>query len=440
MRGLLIIGLVLHSLWLSTAWAQTAGGGGRGSGSGASAGGRGGGGNGGGGGGNHRGWPTPATTAPAPATPVQVPVQDVEPAQLLLLSRDFSTTRQVLGALAAEALQPVATARLRTLGWDLALFQLPDQASAQQRLLQWQQRFPQVGVDFNHRYRSQSDAQGREYALPMLNLPAPGTPSQAALRQVRIGLLDTRVEPTDWLRQATLTRRPFIQDVASRPDNPAHPAHGTAIASLVARVAPQVRLFAAEVMAARGTETVTNSYRLIQGVDWLLGHRVQAINMSLAGGADRNLATTIDELMQRNVLVIAAAGNHGRGAPPAYPAAYAGTRPGMLAVTAVDADGRLYEQANQGGYVTLAAPGVQIWVPAAGSAGNGPFGARYVSGTSYASAYAAGAVAQWLALNPGQRSEAATRRLRETARDLGPAGRDEAYGAGLLQIGAALKP
>lgn len=439
MRAFLMLALLLHGLWLGSAWAQTAGGGGRGpGGASASGGGNRGGGN---GGGVHRLQPT-APGAPAPVA-IAPQRQDVDSTRLLLLSRDFNTTRQVLATLAAESVVPVATARLRTLGWDLALFQWPDAAAAQQRLQQWQQRFAQVSVDFNHLYRSQGGNEGREYALDMLGM-APGTATQApgrdALRQVRIGLLDTRVEPTDWLRQATLTRRPFIQDVAAQPETPAHPAHGTAIASLVARVAPQVRLFAAEVMAAQGTEAVTNSYRLIQGIDWLLGHRVQAINMSLAGRADRNLATTIDELMQRNVLVIAAAGNHGRGAPPAYPAAYASTRAGMLAVTAVDADGQLYEQANQGGYVTLAAPGVQIWVPAAGGTATGAFGARYVSGTSYASAYAAGAVAQWLAMNPGQASAAATRRLRDTARDLGPAGRDEAYGAGLLQIGAALRP
>ncbi|MBL0917947.1 MAG: S8 family serine peptidase [Hydrogenophaga sp.] len=440
MRAVVMLALLLHGLWFGSAWAQTAGGGGgRGpGGASASGGGNRGGGNGGGGGFNRLQPAAPAPVAPAPQR------QDVDSDQLLLLSRDFNTTRQVLATLAAESVLPVATARLRTLGWDLALFQWPDTATAQQRLQQWQQRFPQVSVDFNHLYRSQGGNEGREYALDMLGLPQAGTaapaPRRDALRQVRIGLLDTRVEATDWLRQATLTRRPFIQDVASQPETPAHPAHGTAIASLVARVAPQVRLFAAEVMAARGAEAVTNSYRLIQGVDWLLSHRVQAINMSLAGRADRNLATTVDELMQRNVLVIAAAGNHGRGAPPAYPAAYAGTRAGMLAVTAVDADGRLYEQANQGAYVTLAAPGVQIWVPAAGGTATGAFGARYVSGTSYASAYAAGAVAQWLAMHPGQASAAATRRLRDTARDLGPTGRDEAYGAGLLQIGAALGP
>lgn len=436
MRTLLTVLVLLQALWVGTAGAQT--GGGRGGGGGGASGGS-------ASGSGVRGgdWRTPPPTrTPPPAVNVPIPASsqahEVEPGQLLLLSRDFRVTRQVLGTLQAESIVPVATARLRTLGWDLALFQFADHAAALERLLQWRQRFPQVGLDFNHLYLAQSDTSGREYALRMLEVPQPAPIAPSAA--VRIGLLDSRVETTAWLSQASVTRRPFINDASARqPDVPASPAHGTAIASLVASVAPQVRLYAAEVMAARGDKTVTNSYRLIHGVDWVLGHQVRAINMSLAGRPDVNLGTTVDELMRREVIVVAAAGNQGHGAPPAYPAAYAATRPGMLAVTAVDVQGQLYDQANRGGYVSAAAPGVQIWVPAAPSA-NGAVGARYVSGTSYASAYAAGAVARWLATHPGQRAPAATQRLRETARDLGPAGRDESFGDGLLQVNAALRP
>jgi hypothetical protein len=451
MRALAIVFLLLHSLWLTTAWAQT--GGGRGSAGSSASGGRGGGsgstGEGGGGGFNRQPpviTPPPAVVAAPAARPV-LP-SEIEQGQLLMLSKDFSSTRQVLATLAAESIRPMATTRLRALGWDMALFQFADQATAQQLLPQWQQRFPQMSVDFNYLYRTQAGEGaegGREYALGMLDLPAQTAAPSA--RQVRIGLLDTRVEPTAWLQQATLTRRPFTQDATTtaaatsrQPEQAAHPAHGTAIASLVARVTPRVHLYAAEVMAARGEQAVTNSYRLIQGVDWLLTHRVQAINVSLAGRYDNNLATTVDALMQRNVIVIAAAGNQGNGAPPAYPAAYASTRAGMLAVTAIDVAGQLYQQANRGSYVSVAAPGVQIWVPAASTAGGGASGARYVSGTSYASAYAAGAVAQWLAKNPDQPGAAATQRLRATAKDLGPAGRDESYGEGLVQVNAAMRP
>lgn len=450
MLRLLMAVLLLLTVWMSQPWAQTPRG--PGSLSGATA-------NpnprprdppapnSGGGGGNGVRQPGPVTS---PAPP-QVQPDDVETGQVMILSKDPATLQQILNTLAGEQIRPVATATLQTLGWSLALFQFADLATASQQLVLWQQRYPRVIVDYNYLYRAQADVAGREYALGMLGLPdnsakntAPGTTSatdQAALRTTRVGMLDTAVTQTDWMRDLTLTSKPFLAGgPAGQTELPANPAHGTAIASLIARVAPTIRLFAAAVMAARGDQTLTTSYRLLQGVDWLLAKRVQVINMSLSGRYDKNLATTIAELMQRGVLVTAAAGNQGSSAPPAYPAAYATTYKSMLAVTAVDVEGQLYSQANHGAYISVAAPGVNIWVPAA----SGKFppenvAARYVSGTSYASAYAAGAMAHWLAMNKRKVGITAPQRFCQTAKDLGPAGRDDGFGCGLLQINAALR-
>lgn len=377
----------------------------------------------------------------------QVSPNDVEAGQVLLVSKDLAALENVLNALANENIQPIASTRLNTLGWSLALFQFADHATAAQRVTQWQQRFSQLSADFNYLYRTQAGAAGREYALGMLDLPplpaktgAASRASHQALRPVRVGMLDTEVMPTAWLRDVTLANKPFMaESPAAASDLPAHPAHGTAIASLIARVAPSIHLFNAVVMSAKGEQTVTTSYRLIQGVDWLLEQRVQIINMSLSGRYDKNIAMTIAELMQRDVLLTAAAGNHGSSAPPAYPAAYASSHTGMLAVTAIDIEGHLYSQANHGTYISVAAPGVNIWVPLAPPAPHVPLGvaARYVSGTSYASAYAAGAVAYWLSKR--KVSMTAPYHFCETAKDLGPPGRDNAFGCGLLQVNAALR-
>ena len=53
-------------------------------------------------------------------------------------------------------------------------------------------------------------------------------------------------------------------------------------------------------------------------------------------------------------MIVAAAGNGGPTAPPAYPAAL---RP-VVAVTAVDSKDHIYRYANQGRYIMVAAPGV----------------------------------------------------------------------------------
>ncbi len=92
------------------------------------------------------------------------------------------------------------------------------------------------------------------------------------------------------------------------------------------------------------------------------------INMSFSGPANRVLERLIAHAAESGIGLVAAAGNGGPGAAPAYPAAW----PQVIAVTAVDAREHIYRQANQGPYVALAAPGVNIWTlhpfPAGGCA------------------------------------------------------------------------
>jgi hypothetical protein len=57
-------------------------------------------------------------------------------------------------------------------------------------------------------------------------------------------------------------------------------------------------------------------------------------------------------------VLIAAVGNAGANSPPLYPA----VDPNVIAVTATDADDKLFEQASRGRHIALAAPGAQILV------------------------------------------------------------------------------
>ncbi len=58
--------------------------------------------------------------------------------------------------------------------------------------------------------------------------------------------------------------------------------------------------------------------------------------------------------------MVAAAGNAGAKSPPLYPAANAN----VIAVSATDAQDKLFSASNRGGYIALAAPGVDIFLPA----------------------------------------------------------------------------
>jgi subtilisin family serine protease len=126
------------------------------------------------------------------------------------------------------------------------------------------------------------------------------------------------------------------------------------------------------------------------------------------------------------MVLVAAAGNNGPGAPYGYPAAF----PGVIAVTATDAQDGLMQQANRGPYVYIAAPGVDMIAPIGD-------GSDLVTGTSFAAAIASGAVANLLHDNPQLSADQIEKVLADTATDLGPEGRDDDFGFGLLNAKAA---
>jgi subtilisin family serine protease len=104
----------------------------------------------------------------------------------------------------------------------------------------------------------------------------------------------------------------------------------------------------------------------------------------------------------------------------------------VIAVTATDIDDTLFSGANRGNYITVAAPGVDVLVPA-------PDGAyQFTTGTSVAAAEVSGVVALLLERNPSLTPAEVRRILIGTAKDLGPKGRDPGFGAGLVDALRAL--
>jgi subtilisin family serine protease len=143
--------------------------------------------------------------------------------------------------------------------------------------------------------------------------------------------------------------------------------------------------------------------------------------MSFAGPHDPLLQQHLAAAHSRRIVLVAAAGNAGPASPPLYPAADAN----VIAVSATDIDDHLLDVANRGRQIALAAPGVDVLLPA-------PH-ARYqlATGTSFAAAHVAGIAALMLAKNPRLTPDDVRAELVATAHDLGPKGRDDMFGAGL---------
>jgi subtilisin family serine protease len=213
--------------------------------------------------------------------------------------------------------------------------------------------------------------------------------------------------------------------------------HGTAVAGIIrARgivegVAPQAKIMAVRAfrVAARGAPPQTSSDVLLTAVDWAVANGARVLNLSFVGPRDPAVEALLAAAQQKRVVVVAAAGNGGPWAAPAYPAAYAG----VIAVTAVDEADRRYKHANRGTYIAVAAPGVDILAPVERG------GHSFLSGTSFAAAYVSGIAALLLERDGNLDPAALATLIASGADDLGPAGRDEDFGAGRVNALSSLQ-
>ena len=162
--------------------------------------------------------------------------------------------------------------------------------------------------------------------------------------------------------------------------------------------------------------------QIVKGLDWAVSQKARVINMSFAGPKDPMLQQAIKAVHDKGIVLIAAAGNAGPKSPPLYP----GADPNVIAVTATDEDDKTYTGANRGRYVAIAAPGVDILVPAP----DGTY--QLTTGTSVAAAHVSGVAALLLEKDPKLTPDEIRSILTSTAKTLGTKTRDDEFGYGLV--------
>jgi len=228
---------------------------------------------------------------------------------------------------------------------------------------------------------------------------------------VLVAVLDTGVDAEHpELRDRLEPGVDFVNGAEPHDDN----GHGTAMAGIVAGardnghgacgVAPLARILPLKVADANGRAAVSD---VVAGLDAAVARGAQVINLSLGTRVDSAaLREAVARAVAAGAVLVAAAGND-PVTDVTYPAAY----PGVLAVTALGADGGLWASAAAGPDVDLAAPGGELVAPLPG----GVFG--HASGSSAASAWTAGVAA--LVLSAAPSSPAQVRGgLRASARPL----------------------
>ncbi|MCB1391863.1 S8 family serine peptidase [Nitrobacter sp. Nb-311A] len=202
--------------------------------------------------------------------------------------------------------------------------------------------------------------------------------------------------------------------------------HGTGIAGAIvahARLmgsAPSAKILAIRAFGVTQGTAESTSFTILRSLDHAAAHGAQVINMSFAGPKDPLVSRGIAAAAEMGIVMVAASGNAGPKSPPLHPAADAE----VIAVSATDADDRLFAASNRGSHVAITAPGVDIFLPAP----NGKY--QMTSGTSFSAAYISGLAALVLERRPALKPAEVRAILTTSARDLGEPGRDDLFGAG----------
>jgi subtilisin family serine protease len=212
-------------------------------------------------------------------------------------------------------------------------------------------------------------------------------------------------------------------------------SHGTGMAGAIGShsrlmgIAPSARLYAIHAFSSGAASAESTTFNILKGLEWASSKGVRVINMSFAGPRDPSMERALKSAHDKGIVLIAAAGNAGPKSPPLYP----GADPNVIAVTATDVNDKLFAGANRGRYIAVAAPGVDILVPAPDNT------YQMTTGTSVASAEVSGLAALLLERNPDLGPEDVRRILTSSARRLTSKDRDDDFGSGLIDPSKAIQ-
>jgi hypothetical protein len=300
----------------------------------------------------------------------------------------LSPSEAALAAAREASFTIVSTEDLGELGAMVTL-RAPPNLSTRRALRLLREADPQGVFDFDHLHIESG-------ALA----PVAATATTGASNAVRVGMIDSGVGDLPALH----LQRGFAGERAVAG------AHGAAVSSLILSAAPGARLYVADIYG--GSPTGGASSSMARALAWLASERTSVINVSLVGPRNRIVEAAVTQVVSRGFLIVAAVGNDGPAAAPLYPASYEG----VVGVTGVDRRHRVLIEAGRGPQVDFAALGLS----------------GRVRGTSYAAPIVAGMLANNAADPSAENAARALAALTRQARDLGPRGRDDIYGAGFV--------
>ncbi|GDX33428.1 hypothetical protein LBMAG16_02590 [Actinomycetes bacterium] len=264
---------------------------------------------------------------------------------------------------------------------------------------------------------------------------------------VVVAVIDSGSGPNPDLNSNILPGRSIIRGRYIESSSDVDPfGHGTHVAGIIAAqnnndigiagVAPNAKILPIRILDSAGDGTESD---LAIAIRYAVDQGVRVINLSLGGKIETtSLITALQYAADRNVLVVAAAGNGGPNSAVTYPAGDDLT----LAVTAIDQLLNAPSFTQRGSYIDITAPGVSICSTSRDdtvvdlsrrcAGASEPY--ITMSGTSMAAAFVSGVAALIISAQPALTAIQVREVILATATDIGELGRDATFGAGLVNV------
>lgn len=288
----------------------------------------------------------------------------------------------------------------------------------------------------------------QQWYLPRLEMDAVWAEHGTGTSGVTVAVLDTGVDYTHPDLAGRVIKGADYVDKDYEPlDEHGHGTHVSGIIAAglnnaigVAGIAPNVRILAVRVLDKNGSG---NLYNIAKGIAYAANQGAKVINLSLGsppgGGMMRTLANFLARYANyKGSLIVAAAGNS--AGPIGFPAAASR----FLSVGALNEQNYLASFSNRGAELDVVAPGVNIMstFPTYEVTANAlglPQNYAALNGTSMATPMVSALAALIWSQDPYLTPDEVRERIESSAIDLGPIGRDDMFGAGMINPAGALE-
>src|SRR5215471_4583302 len=356
----------------------------------------------------------------------QPPAQEYVPGRLLAKPIDTvsdSTVNQVLAAVRSKTHRKVH-------GIDVLVLDVPDQAlDAVSGVLSRTGLFTFVERDLvAHAAATPNDPDfSLQWHLAKIQAASAWSLSEGST-SIPIAIIDSGADPNQPdLKPKLLSGWNFLKGNSNTTDTGCNTGHGTAVSGAAAAATNNLIGIAGvgwanPIMPLVVTSSSCFAYYsdMASAITYAVDHGVRIINISITGtGVSTTLQSAVDYAWSKGAVIFAAAGNSGNSTPN-YPAACNN----VLGVTATEPTDTISSFSNHGNWVSLSAPGDQIFTTQVG----GTYGNWW--GTSLASPIAAAVGALALSANPSLTNAQLVSLLQKNSDDLGSPGFDQYFGYG----------